>query len=110
MTATVSVVTKHARDALTVPSSAFRYRPSETRRNQGFSVLSMFTGSRRPPGSAAERAQPKPTDGSRLLYVLKDGRPRPVSVKVGASDGERTEVLSGLSEGDLVITASQQRG
>ncbi|CAM5427221.1 HlyD family secretion protein [Aquamicrobium terrae] len=110
MTATVSVVTKHARDALTVPSSAFRYRPSEARRNEGFSFLSMFTGRRRPPGSTAERAQPKPTDGSRLLYVLKDGRPRPVSVKVGASDGERTEVLSGLSEGDLVITASQQRG
>ncbi|WP_315923710.1 efflux RND transporter periplasmic adaptor subunit [Mesorhizobium sp. SP-1A] len=110
MTATVSVVTQNAKDVLTVPSTAFRYRPAMGRRDGGFSLLSMFTGRRGRPGAAQpEQRQPKPADGSRLLYVLKDGRPRPVSVKVGASDGERTEVLSGLSEGDLVITGSQQR-
>jgi HlyD family secretion protein len=33
-----------------------------------------------------------------------------VDVKVGATNGELTEVLSGVSEGDQIITASQQRG
>lgn len=111
MTATVSVVTKHAKDALTVPSTAFRYRPVQARRNEGFSFLSMFMGRRARPAGNGERAQqPKPADGTRLLYVLKDGAPQPVNVRIGATDGERTEVLSGLSEGDQVILASQQRG
>ncbi|HMM64828.1 MAG: efflux RND transporter periplasmic adaptor subunit [Mesorhizobium sp.] len=110
MTATVSVVTKHAKDTLTVPSSAFRYRPSEARRDEGFNPLSMFMGGRRTTGTGTRSAQqPKPAEGFRLLYVLKDGKANPVSVKVGASDGERTEILSGISEGDQVITASQQR-
>jgi len=42
--------------------------------------------------------------------VLENGQPKAVSVKVGSTDGELTEVLSGIGEGDLVITASQQRG
>ncbi len=112
MTATVSVITKHAKDVLTVPSSAFRYRPAVARQGGGFSMFSMFTGRGRgrPGGEGLQGRQQKPADGARMLYVLKDGRPQPVAVKVGATDGDRTEVLSGLSEGDLVITASQQRG
>lgn len=108
MTATVSVVTQQAKSALTVPSAAFRYRPTETR-ERSFSLLSMFTG--RPGGrfgGGRNRAQP-PADGTRTLYVLKNGAPQPVSVKLGATDGDTTQVLSGLSEGDLVITAQQQR-
>ncbi len=112
MTATVSVITKHAKDVLTVPSSAFCYRPAVARQGGGFSMFSMFTGRGRgrPGGEGLQGRQQKPADGARMLYVLKDGRPQPVAVKVGATDGDRTEVLSGLSEGDLVITASQQRG
>jgi HlyD family secretion protein len=42
--------------------------------------------------------------------VLKNGEPQPVRVHVGSTNGELTEILSGLSEGDLVITGQQQRG
>jgi HlyD family secretion protein len=45
---------------------------------------------------------------SRTVYVLsgegKDATLKPVQVKVGISDGVFTEVLSGLKEGDLVVT------
>jgi HlyD family secretion protein len=41
--------------------------------------------------------------------VLENGRPRPVNVKVGSTDGELTEIISGLAEGAQVITAAQQR-
>ncbi len=108
MTATVSVVTQQAKGALTVPSAAFRYRPAETRQ-RGFSLIGMFTGRPQRFGGGRDRAQ-QPADGTRTLYVLKNGAPRPVNVKVGATDGDATQVLSGLSEGDLVITAQQQRG
>jgi HlyD family secretion protein len=108
MTATVSVVTKQAKGVLTVPATAFRYRPAPVAASRGWSLRDLFTGRMGRPDRNRDR-QVRPTDGSRTLYVLKDGRPQPVSVKIGATDGELTEIVSGLVEGDQVITASQQR-
>ena len=34
--------------------------------------------------------------------------PEPVKVKTGSTDGEKTEILSGLSEGDQVVVGSEQ--
>jgi len=111
MTATVSVVTRQARDVLTVPSTAFRYRPAPVAQNGGWNITSLFTGrGGRRGGNRQQQATTAATDGSRTLYVLENGQPKAVSVKVGSTDGELTEVLSGIGEGDLVITASQQRG
>ncbi|MGB3540659.1 MAG: efflux RND transporter periplasmic adaptor subunit [Mesorhizobium sp.] len=111
MTATVSVVTKQAKDVLAVPATAFRYKPAPAARSSGWSLTSLFTGRMggRRGGSRPQQAS-TPADGSRTLYVLRDGRPHAVNVKVGATNGELTEVLSGVSEGDQIITASQQRG
>jgi HlyD family secretion protein len=61
------------------------------------------------PGGNRQRQVAPPIDGSRTLYVLENGRPRPVNVKIGSTDGELTEITSGLEEGAQVITASQQR-
>ncbi|MBR2688485.1 MAG: efflux RND transporter periplasmic adaptor subunit [Aquamicrobium sp.] len=111
MTATVSVVTKQSKGALTVPSSAFRFRPSADARNREFSLLSMFTGRpNRINAGPRDRQQDRGPEGTRRLFILKDGRPRPVDVTVGSTNGDLTEVLSGLDDGDLVITAAQQRG
>lgn len=111
MTATVSVVTKQAKDVLAVPATAFRYKPAPAARSGGgWSLTSLFTGrTGRRGGGGRPQPATRPADGLRTLYVLEDGQPRPVKVKVGATNGELTEILSGLSEGDLVITASQQR-
>lgn len=111
MTATVSVVTREAKGVLAVPATAFRYKPAAFARNSGWSLTSLFTGrmgGRR--GGNRQQQAATPTDGSRTLYVLKNGRPHAVNVKVGATNGELTEVLSGVSEGDEIITASQPRG
>jgi len=44
-------------------------------------------------------------DGKHRVYVLKGGAPTAIEVKVGASDGRRTEVLPGeLQEGMAVLT------
>ena len=37
------------------------------------------------------------------VYKLEDGKPVPVLIRVGLSDGQRSEVLDGLAEGDKVI-------
>ena len=38
------------------------------------------------------------------VYVIADGKVRRAAVELGLVDGDRVEVLSGLSEGDLLIT------
>ncbi|MEI9401445.1 efflux RND transporter periplasmic adaptor subunit [Mesorhizobium argentiipisi] len=107
MTATVSVVTRQAKAVLTVPSTAFRYRPMQ-QTARGWSLRDLFTGRMGRPNRQAE-ATKAPTDGSRTLYVLENGRPHPVNVRIGSTDGELTEITSGLDEGAEVITGAQQR-
>ncbi|KAF1685030.1 efflux transporter periplasmic adaptor subunit [Pseudoxanthomonas broegbernensis] len=44
------------------------------------------------------------------LYRLVDGRPQPVTVRIGASDGSSTEVSGGgLKEGDAIVTGERAR-
>ena len=100
MTATVSIITREAGDVLTVPSEAFRYRPPAVEENRGWSLERIFS----PPRMRRNRdTRPQRTDGTRPLYVLKNGVPELVHVKPGATDGDRTEIVSGLAAGDQVI-------
>ena len=65
-------------------------------------------------GSAGERPVRAKGDGRsggaeapdrRTVWTLRDGRPAPVKVKTGISDGSFTEVVDGaLEAGDLVVT------
>ncbi|CAG0953041.1 MAG: efflux RND transporter periplasmic adaptor subunit [Rhizobiaceae bacterium] len=104
MTATVSVVTREAKDVITVPAAAFRFRPPAAQPRSGWSLQNLFMP--RLPRSGGQRAAAVSTDGTRTLYVLREGQPAPVKVKTGSTDGERTEIVSGLDVGDLVVTGT----
>jgi HlyD family secretion protein len=106
MTATVSVVTKESKGVVTVPSEAFRFRPPAAERSRGFSLQGLFMPSQRRsrPPQAAQAA-----DGSRTIYVLRDGEVTPVRVRTGSTDGQKTEILSGVSAGDEIIVSVRQR-
>jgi len=41
---------------------------------------------------------------TKTVYVLRNGKPAPRAVEIGKADGTNTEILSGLEEGELVIT------
>jgi membrane fusion protein (multidrug efflux system) len=41
------------------------------------------------------------------VYIYQDGNAHKVNLKVGITSGESLEVLTGLQEGDLVVTAGQ---
>jgi HlyD family secretion protein len=44
-------------------------------------------------------------EGERAVWVLRDGRPAPLRVRAGITDGTFTELVEGqLAEGDLLIT------
>jgi HlyD family secretion protein len=103
MTANVTFITGERDNVLAVPNTALRFRPPvpEGAQAQG------------PQGQAGERGQGRgtgtrealPPDAKRV-WVLRDGRPAPVRIRTGLSDGTVTEVVEGeLKEGDAVLTS-----
>jgi HlyD family secretion protein len=81
MTANVTIITDKKENVLAVPSAAFRYRPSAYEGE-------LLRG--------------------RVLWVLEEGRPLPIQVETGISDGAYVEIKSDdLKEGDRVITGEE---
>ncbi len=105
MTATVSVVTREAKDVVMVPAAAFRFSPQATER-RSMSLRDLFMPRMGRRGGRQEQRSAEP--GSRTLYVLKDGAPEALQVKTGATDGENVEIVSGVAEGDPIVTGVRQ--
>jgi HlyD family secretion protein len=108
MTATVAVVTRQADGVITVPAAAFRFSPATSGERRGFSLRDLFMPRGRM-GGGGQRQRSTGAEGTRTIYILKNGAPEAVSVKTGATDGEMVEIVSGLSAGDAVITAARTR-
>jgi HlyD family secretion protein len=85
MTANVTFVYASRRSAVLVPNAALRFRPSG------------------PLAAQLERPSKRAAD-QRTVWVLEAGKPRPVTLRPGVSDGTLTEVLDGLAAGAEVIT------
>jgi HlyD family secretion protein len=99
MTANVSIGIAQRQDVVKLPNAALRFRPPEG------TATTSGAGSPRPekrPGGSGKKERGAPAQ--RTVYVLANGQPQPVPVKLGISDGIHTEVLEGLKENDAVIT------
>lgn len=104
MTATVNIVTRQSDDALLVPSSAFRFSPPAQTQSRSFSLSDLFNPPRRgPPMGFGGRGAGAGSAG-RTLYVMENGAPVQRNVQIGATAGDMTEIVSGLDEGDQVVT------
>jgi HlyD family secretion protein len=97
MTANVSIIIEHKDNVVQLKNAALRYRPADAVTAEQPKPTSSPSGQR--PTAARER---KP---ERTVYVLTYGKPKPVQIKTGISDGIMTEVTEGLKEGDRVVTA-----
>lgn len=106
MTATASIVTSERKGVLLVPNAALRFEPPRTGTRGGPPMGFLpFMGGRRTSSKPAGSAAPKIDPNAPTVYILKDGRPRRVEVKTGATDGTKTEVsASALEPGAMVIT------
>ena len=83
MTANVTFTFAQKDDALKLPNAALRFRPP----------------------SAIAASAPRPERDRRIVWVLRDGQPKPIAIHTGISDGSVTEVAEGdLHEGDALIT------
>jgi HlyD family secretion protein len=95
MTANVKILTGRAENALRIPVAALRFRPA-----------SASAGAR--PKSPAGTT--KATQGLQTVYLLDEhGNPKAAQVKLGLSDGNFLEVLSGLTEGQRVVTGTASK-
>jgi HlyD family secretion protein len=92
MTATVVVTTARVPSALRIVNAALRYRPASPQAQ---------SGAQSPPAERASSTS-SPDEGPRMgrLYVLRNGRPEPIRVRTGVSDGTNT-VIEPLQPGEI---------
>ena len=103
MTANVDITVREANGVLTIPNGAFRYQPVVEQPKTGMSLTSIFMP--RFPRASPKTATKPASDGTRTIYILENGTPKALQVKTGSTDGNKTEIVSGLKEGDKVILA-----
>ena len=121
MTANVEITVAQRENALTIPNGALRFRPPD--------------GAVMPTNSVALQTAPATNSGNfaggpggrrgggrgrgehptvHTVYVLAGGgenaKLQPAQIKTGISDGISTEVISGLNEGDKVVTGTVLAG
>jgi len=98
MTANVSVMIAHREGVLKIPNAALRFRPESAKKESGKGG---------PPQKPSERVKPAEGDQGRpgKVWVLSpEGKPTPVSITLGITDGTSSEVMGGnLQEGAEVI-------
>ena len=95
MTATVTIKTKEAKNALRVPNAALRYKPTPPMGPNG-----------KPVPQAPEAPLAK---GSGRVYLLVNDKPgeekaEPKLLQIGITDGINTEVTGGLEKAAKVVT------
>jgi HlyD family secretion protein len=107
MTANADIIIEVHPDVLKVPAAALRWKPGA---NGATTQTAMMFGTPppgmggRPVAQSQSQSQGKGPQKTGVVYLLKDGKPAPVSVRVGASDGTNTEVAGALRPGEPVIT------
>jgi HlyD family secretion protein len=109
MTATAEIKVTELKDALLIPNAGLRYMPTTNSSAESRSFLSRLLPGR--PRFRASSPQEQ-TGRDRTVWMLRNGEPAQVKVRIGSSDGKRTEIQSGeLTAGDKVIvdqTANKQ--
>jgi HlyD family secretion protein len=110
MTATAEITVAEVAEALSIPNAALRYAPpSANDRSDRRSFIQKLLPGRPPFRPPSARA---PSGPDRFIWVLEDDEPQQVRVKLGPTDGRRTQIIdSTIEAGQQVIvdTASRNR-
>ncbi|MEP3438091.1 MAG: efflux RND transporter periplasmic adaptor subunit [Hoeflea sp.] len=103
MTATADIKVAEVKDTLAISNAALRFSPpQQVEESSGSGLLGMVF--KRPSQSPVSTPKAS-TDGSREIWILRNGQAVAVSVMTGESDGSKTAISGGdVNEGDLVIT------
>jgi HlyD family secretion protein len=99
MTASVDINTAQRADAIRIPSSAVVMRPEGTEKEE-ISKGPVKTDAKADEASAMT-VKKKDIDG---VFIVKGAQARFVPVKTGIRDQQFVEIISGISNGDSIIT------
>ncbi len=115
MTAETNIFVLEKKDMIVVPSKALRFTPDQTL----LMSYMMSQGKPEKPEGMNKAGMPAPgsmpnmnkANGSesKMVWVKKDSIIRPVPVEVGLDDDIHTEIISGLKEGEEVITSMEKQ-
>jgi HlyD family secretion protein len=110
MTATADITVKQVTNALLVPNSALRFTPASSpgaRASRGGLLDALLP---RPPRRHRSQAKaPVPNGQQQRVWTLKEGKPQPIRISIGSTDGVVTEVTGGnLPQGTAVIVEARQ--
>ena len=117
MTAYVNITVAERKDVLLVPNAALRYKPADSEiqklpanpspaANPGSGAQKNAAGSR--PGDS-QGGKPKRGAFSGKVYVMENGKLKPVSVTLGITDNRNTEIVGGeLKAGDQIVIGEDQ--
>jgi HlyD family secretion protein len=109
MTANVTILVNHREDVLKVPAGALRFHPpTEGQKSSSNGARAgMPSPGSHPSAEGSVSSLSKNQEGARQdrVWILDQlGKPQPVPVQIGISDGSSVEITSGdLKEGDQVI-------
>lgn len=103
MTAYVNILVASRKGALLVPNAALRFRPADA------GARAEAGRGDKQDGRAKGKGEGQAGAVSGTVYVLQDGKPKPVRVAVGITDNRLSEIVSGdLGEGAAVIVEDRQ--
>ena len=101
MTANVSIVVAKRENVLKLSNAALRFHPPE---EAPPAPSPGAPAGRRGGGHGGGKGGAHPVE--KTIYLLESGRPKPVKIKTGITDGIFTEVTDGVKEGDAAVTAA----
>ncbi|HOT14199.1 MAG TPA: efflux RND transporter periplasmic adaptor subunit [Bacteroidales bacterium] len=113
MTASIKVFVEEAIDVLTVSSKALHFTPDMAVMEEYKKSVMKKKGPDKeapkpegmPDGQTGSTKHEKPDSTAKIVWLKKGEMVFPVPVKIGIDDDMNAQVISGLKEGDEVITA-----
>lgn len=115
MTASITTYVEEANDVLLIPGKATRFSPNQALLDDYMNRLSENHEKPllRESGTMNDEGRPKPPrrdmpelDDSHKMVWVKDGdQLHPLVIEVGIDDGSHIEVMSGLEEGNVLVTS-----
>ncbi len=108
MTATADILVAESKGVFLVPTAALRFVPTMATADTAVAAKKSFVQSLIPmigrKNTASKDPVAKPAVADAHVWVLRNGQPASIPVKLGLSDGRDTEISgSGLTEGLVII-------
>ncbi|MGD9899486.1 MAG: efflux RND transporter periplasmic adaptor subunit, partial [Calditrichaceae bacterium] len=113
MTASITVYVEEVTDALVVAGKAIRFTPDREQMTDYFNSLPESERPQRPASGSQKTTEQSEVqkdeipDNIKRVWVKNGSIIKPVAVETGVTDGVSVEIISGLNEGDQVITSME---